>query len=122
MEHLVAMAVRPIFITMLALTTVAPGSAVAGDDLHHWVDARARSVANKGSDLDIRNAYLLEGFVRAVIEGQQGTSFCVPHGSTFGQSLAVVEQYVRANPAEWHRRKYWLVTSALAKAFPCAKR
>jgi hypothetical protein len=48
-----------------------------------------------------------------------GFSACIPLTVRNPQLLDVVNQYLRANPAERHRAAAGLVAAALSAAFPC---
>ena len=46
-------------------------------------------------------------------------TFCYPDTASMGQSIKVVEKYLRDNPNKLHEKRGGLVLDALKKAYPC---
>lgn len=46
-------------------------------------------------------------------------SFCLSGNVTIRQVMAVVVDYLEANPQQWHQPGAYVVREALAEAFPC---
>ena len=65
---------------------------------------------------------LFIGYINGVSEALSGLSVCIPSGSTYDQSYAVVAKYLKDNPEKWHLSPFLLTSSALKEAFPCQKK
>lgn len=63
-----------------------------------------------------------QGYVIGVADAYFGILVCAPPTSSRAQALAVVSQFLNANPARWAEPAADLVADALVQAFPCPKK
>lgn len=65
---------------------------------------------------------LFAGYVNGVTDALWDLSVCVPQGTTYDQTYAVVAKYLKGNPEKWHLSPFLLTSTALKEAFPCKNR
>lgn len=59
-------------------------------------------------------------YVRQILQGERGGSFCLPKGSIpSGQGLRIIIAYMKAHPERLHLPIGALATLAYQEAFPC---
>ncbi len=93
--------------------------------LKYQMDTWERVNAQNGttdSPKDAADYGLFIGYINGVSEALSGLSVCIPSGSTYDQSYAVVAKYLKDNPEKWHLSPFRLTSFALKEAFPCQKR
>ena len=89
-------------------------------ECRYFVTEDVATISNFGS------AMRCGGLVKGVWQTGQvystltGGNLCTPDGATTSQMIRVVVKFLEENPERLHRPEVFLVTMALADAFPCS--
>ena len=115
-----------ILITLLFATQQANASFVDGNRLKKQIDSCAtltdpfsptQENAKKNNDCEFRVGYIAG--VYDAYKGAGSLSRCIPDNLTLGQLTAVVENWLKSNPEDWHFNANSLVLLAIKEAWPC---
>ena len=112
-----------ILITLLFATQQANASFSTGNDLNGWFESCAAYIS--GPSTDTRDFYACgrrDGYIAGAVDAYIGTgslSKCVPEHLTLGQLKAVVENWLKSHPEDWHLTANSLILIAVNEAWPC---
>lgn len=67
----------------------------------------------------ITNDGICTGYVAAIADTGEGTLFCLPPYSTYGQDIRVFVKYLNNNPEKLNLQATDLVYQSLKNAYPC---
>ncbi len=130
LREALAEARRPFWRRWLGLAALCAGSvllpavasAQVNPDSATWAMPGCRAAIYKADTrmMTVDESFLAgacHGMVRGLLSADPG--ICAPNGSTQGQAVRVVVQYIDARPARQHENFVDLATEALRSAWPC---
>jgi Rap1a immunity proteins len=102
----------------MALGCIQPAKAAAtGMDLQQWCSA-----GNDGSIDGTKCFIYMLGFINGLSLAADGKVWCLPGNLTVGQSMLIVQKWMRDNPEELHQRAGIIAERAMLNAYACKKR
>lgn len=106
----------------LLISNVAQAGFYTAGDIQKSIDAYDRVALMRGLGADAQESAVMMGYVTATADFAVSNGWvCIPAGATIRQLVAVVRNYLNANPSTWANNGTTVISAALIQAFPCKK-